>query len=93
MKLGLNKSDIAKVAKMMRKRTPLSLIAKRLHTTVAVVKKFTPDKVAAAKKNAKMIEVHELQKSTKRKETVEAAVAGAVAAVEATPKPVDDLGI
>lgn len=90
-KNGLNKMEQAKVAKMMGQEVPIGSIAKHFGTTVEVIKRFTPEKVAAAKAKAHRIEKQAKEASAKRFETVAAATAGAVRGVEeAAAKTVAD---
>lgn len=48
MKAGLNKMDIRKYHRMLTEEVPMKTIARRLHTTIKVLNRFTPAKVERA---------------------------------------------
>ena len=56
MKKGLNVMDIAKYHKWLNAGIPLKNIARRLHTSVAVLERLTPKAWAAGEKKRKAIE-------------------------------------
>jgi len=56
MKEGLNVMDIAKYHKWLKAEVPLKKIARRLHTSVAVLERLNPKAWTAAEKKRKAIE-------------------------------------
>lgn len=71
MKEGLNRMDVKKYHNMLRDGVPIKIIAKRLHTKVEVLKRFTPEKVEAAAKKAKEIEEASKKEMAERKKSAE----------------------
>ena len=57
MRKGLSRIDVARYHKWLAQDIPVKAIAKRLHTTLDVLDRLSPEKWAAAEKKRKDIEV------------------------------------
>lgn len=78
MKEGLNKQDIILYHKMLKQDVPLKEIAQVLHTTVEVLKRLTPAKIAEADKEAATAEATAEAEMIERQNKIAGAVAGAM---------------